>query len=115
MPDKFNMHTPPFDCLDEEQQHRLRSSLDVAYFRDKETVLTAGEDSEHLLVLIKGAVEERSQDGSEIFAHYANDDLFDVRALFEGKTRHTYVALEDTLAYLLPKAVFLELYNENGN
>lgn len=114
MPDKFNMHTPPFDCLDEKQQHRLRSSLDVAYFRDKETILTTGQECDHLLVLIKGAVEERSQDGAEIFAHYANDDLFDVRALFEGKTRHTYVALEDTLAYLLPQAVFLELYNENG-
>lgn len=114
MPDKFNMHSPPFDRLDESQQKKLRSSLDVAYFRGKETILSTGSEAKYLHVLIKGAVEERSENGSEIFAHYANDDLFDVRALFEDKLRHHYVALEDTLAYLLPKGVFLELYNENG-
>lgn len=114
MPDKFNMHSPPFDRLDERQQNKLRASLDVAYYRDKETLLATGGESQHLHILIKGAVEERSDNGEEVFAHYANDDLFDVRALFEGKVRHHYVALEDTLAYLLPKAIFLELYNENG-
>ncbi|MCG9750365.1 DUF294 nucleotidyltransferase-like domain-containing protein [Vibrio brasiliensis] len=114
MPDKFNMHSPPFDRLDPEQQNKLRSSLDVAYFRAKETLLQPGIASQHLHILIKGAVEERSQDDKEIFAHYANDDLFDVRALFEESVKHRYVALEDTLSYLLPKSVFLELYNENG-
>ena len=59
-------------------------------------------------------VEERSVKGEGNLAHYANDDLFDVRSLFEGKVRHHYVALEDTLTYLLPKSVFLELYNQNG-
>ena len=114
MPDKFDMHSPPFDRLDERQQNKLRASLDVAYYRDKEVLLTTNGDSQHLHILIKGAVEERSANGEEVFAHYANDDLFDVRALFEGKVRHHYIALEDTLTYLLPKAVFLELYNENG-
>ncbi|CAK4070613.1 DUF294 nucleotidyltransferase-like domain-containing protein [Vibrio sp. 16] len=114
MPDKFNMQSPPFDRLDEKQQTSLRASLDVAYFREKEVILKANSDSQHLYILIKGAVEEQSEDGQEIFAHYANDDLFDVRALFEGQAKHHYVALEDTLVYLLPKSVFLELYNENG-
>ncbi|MEH0760327.1 cyclic nucleotide-binding/CBS domain-containing protein [Vibrio sp. 16] len=114
MPDKFNMQSPPFDRLDEKQQTSLRASLDVAYFREKEVILKANSDSQHLYILIKGAVEERSEDSQEIFAHYANDDLFDVRALFEGQAKHHYVALEDTLVYLLPKSVFLELYNENG-
>ena len=114
MPDKFNMHTPPFDRLDDIQQTQLRTSLDVAYFREKEILLATDAQSQHLHIIIKGAVEERSADGQEIFAHYANDDLFDVRALFEGQARHHYVALEDTLVYLLPKAIFLELYNANG-
>ncbi|MFB9213719.1 DUF294 nucleotidyltransferase-like domain-containing protein [Vibrio sinaloensis] len=114
MPDKFNMHTPPFDRLDDKQQTQLRTSLDVAYFREKEILLATDAQSQHLHIIIKGAVEERSADGQEIFAHYANDDLFDVRALFEGQARHHYVALEDTLVYLLPKAIFLELYNANG-
>ncbi|MEZ9233591.1 DUF294 nucleotidyltransferase-like domain-containing protein [Vibrio amylolyticus] len=114
MPDKFNMQSPPFDRLTPAQQHQLRSSLDVAYYRGKEIVLQANQPCNHLNILIKGAVEEREEDNSEIYAHYANDDMFDVRALFEGTARHQYVALEDTLSYLLPKAVFLELYEANG-
>lgn len=114
MPDKFNMKAPPFDRLNQQQQNTLRSSLDVAYFRAKELLLQCDQNCAHLHILIKGAVEERSGDGKEIFAHYANDDMFDVRALFEETTRHQYVALEDTLCYLLPKQVFLDLYNENG-
>ncbi|MBF4375106.1 DUF294 nucleotidyltransferase-like domain-containing protein [Vibrio anguillarum] len=114
MPDKFNMQSPPFDRLTPPQQQRLRSSLDVAYFRSNDLLQASDKPSLYLHVLIKGAVEERSPDGKEIFAHYANDDMFDVRALFEEKAKHQYVALEDTLSYLLPKAVFLELYNDNG-
>lgn len=114
MPDKFNMQSPPFDRLTSKQQARLRSSLDVAYYRTRDVILSSGQTNPHLHILIKGAVEERSKDQSEVFAHYANDDMFDVRSLFEDNVRHQYVALEDTLSYLLPKDVFLELYNENG-
>jgi CBS domain-containing protein len=114
MPDKFNMQSPPFDRLTEAQQTRLRSSLDVAYYRTRDVILSAGQGNAHLHILIKGAVEERSMDQQEVFAHYANDDMFDVRSLFEESVKHHYVALEDTLSYLLPKQVFLQLYNENG-
>ncbi len=114
MPDKFNMQSPPFDRLTNKQQAQLRSSLDVAYYRTRDVILSSGQTNPHLHILIKGAVEERSEDQSEVFAHYANDDMFDVRSLFEDKVRHQYVALEDTLSYLLPKETFLELYYENG-
>ena len=114
MPDKFNMQSPPFDRLNAAQQKTLRASLDVAYFRQRDILLQNGTTSSHLHILIKGAVEEQSPENNEIFAHYANDDLFDVRSLFEGHTRHNYIALEDTLSYLLPKSVFLDLYHQNG-
>jgi len=114
MPDKFNMQSPPFDRLSQNQQLQLRSSLDVAYYRERETLLKPGETSDHVNILIKGAVEERSADDSEIFAHYANDDIFDIRSQFEETIKHKYIALEDTLSYLLPKRIFLELYSKNG-
>ncbi len=114
MPDKFNMQSPPFDRLTLDQQKRLRTSLDVAYFRAGQTLLKSGQPSSNLYVLIKGTVEERSVDGKEIYAHYANDDMFDVRALFEEQVKHQYIALEDTLSYLLPKEMFLSLYSANG-
>ncbi|RBW67065.1 cyclic nucleotide-binding protein [Vibrionales bacterium C3R12] len=114
MPEKFNMQAPPFDRLTEKQQRTLRASLDVAYYRDKETIIAAEQPSHCLYILIKGAVEERSADGKEVFAHYANDDMFDVRALFDSHTKHQYITLEDTLCYLLSKEVFIDLYNQNG-
>ncbi|WP_159203111.1 cyclic nucleotide-binding domain-containing protein, partial [Klebsiella pneumoniae] len=107
MPDKFNMQSPPFNRLTAEQQHQLRSALDVAYFRQRDVLIDAQHPVTHLHILIKGTVEERSPDGKEVFAHYANDDLFDVRAMFEELSKHQYMALEDTLSYLLPKSIFL--------
>ena len=114
MPEKFNMHSPPFDRLTEPQQQQLRTSLDVAYYRERDILIQSGQACDQLWILIKGTVEERSANGKEIYAHYANDDMFDVRALFETQAKHHYVALEDTLSYLLPKKVFLSLYQENG-
>ncbi|CCN73537.1 putative signal-transduction protein containing cAMP-binding and CBS domains [Vibrio nigripulchritudo SFn118] len=113
MPDKFNMHAAPFDRLSLQEQESLRSSLDVAYYRKNEVILKPGQQNTSLHILIKGAVEERSGDDEEIFAHYANDDLFDVRSQLEGNVKHKYVALEDTLSYLLPKSVFTQLYQTN--
>lgn len=114
MPDKFNMSSPPFDRLSDSQQTELRSALDVAYYRDKDTILKAGSQAEHLFIIIKGSVEEHDSEQKEVFAHYTYDDMFDVRALLSDTIKHDYVALEDTLVYLLPKDVFLSLYHSNG-
>ncbi len=114
MPDKFNLQSPPFDRLTVAQQQQLLSALDVAYFRSRDTLLHRGESGQYLHILIKGVVEERSEDGQEVFAHYAGEDIFDVRSLLDGTVRHQYVALEDTLAYQLPKSVFLDFYHQNG-
>ncbi len=114
MPDKFNMQATPFDRLTESQQKRLRAALDVAYYRARDIILDNGSKGEYLYILIKGVVEERSPDQQEVYAHYANEDMFDLRALSEGYSRHQYVALEDTLTYLLPQTIFRELYAENG-
>ncbi|PMH46236.1 cyclic nucleotide-binding protein [Vibrio sp. 10N.286.49.B3] len=114
MPDKFKMDSPPFDCLTPTQQTSLRAALDVAYYRGNDVIIPADGNSHHLYIIIKGVVEERSADNKEVFAHYAHDDLFDVRALLSGTTKHQYCALEDTLVYLLPKDSFVGFYHENG-
>lgn len=115
MPDKFNMSVAPFDRLSEAEQQHLRSSLDVAYFRQSETILTPGKSVEHLFIMMKGVVEETDDEGNEVFAHYLEEDLFDVRSQLDGVVKHRYTALEDTLAYLLPQTVFKELYQANSD
>ncbi|CAM3857457.1 Putative nucleotidyltransferase substrate binding domain protein [Vibrio aerogenes CECT 7868] len=114
MSDKFNLRSPPFNRLTSAQQQSLLAALDIAYYRAGDEVLRSHQPGEFLFILMKGMVEERSADGQEVYAHYTHDDIFDVRAILNGTTKHHYTALEDTLTYLLPKSVFLTLYQQNG-
>lgn len=114
MPNKFNTHSPPFDRLNDVERDQLMKALDVAYYREGDIILEANKESEYLHILIKGAVEERSEDGQEVFAHYAAEDIFDVRSQLESTVKHQYVALDDSLSYLLPKAMFQQLYHGNA-
>ncbi|WP_434357216.1 DUF294 nucleotidyltransferase-like domain-containing protein [Parasalinivibrio latis] len=114
MPDRFDATLTPFNRLSAGEQNKLRSSLDVGYFRGGETILPAGDAPGHLFIIIKGSVEETSASGDEIHAHYTNDDLFDIPSQFGKPSKHNYKALEDTLCYLLPSEIFRDLYSANG-
>ncbi|MBV7597159.1 putative nucleotidyltransferase substrate binding domain-containing protein [Aeromonas sp. sia0103] len=103
----FNFSRPPFDCLGEAERQRLGQSLSVCYFRAGQRVLSPGDAPPGLYLIIKGAVEESSPHQS--FGDYGVDDLFDVRAQFDGRCRHGFSALEDCLCQLIPREVFTEL------
>ncbi|MGY3901099.1 putative nucleotidyltransferase substrate binding domain-containing protein [Aeromonas lusitana] len=107
----FNFARPPFDCLDEAARQRLGQSLSICYFRAGQTVLSPGETPPGLYLVIKGVVEESSP--HQPFGDYGIDDLFDVRAQFDGHCRHRFDALEDTLCQLIPRAVFQGLCTDN--
>ncbi|WBA17758.1 DUF294 nucleotidyltransferase-like domain-containing protein [Salinivibrio kushneri] len=113
MPEPFDTSHAPFDCLTASQVKQCRQALDVAYFRRGDTLIQPGDTGEQLFIIIKGSVEEVSEDGKEVFSHYTTDDLFDVPALLNGTAKHRYRALEDTLCHLLPAEVFLAIYHHN--
>jgi CBS domain-containing protein len=62
-------------------------------------------------VVIKGTVEER--DGSDLLALLGPKDSFDSRALVHGKSGHAFLAREETLCYIAPKGVTLDLIQNN--
>ncbi|PCE68286.1 DUF294 nucleotidyltransferase-like domain-containing protein [Salinivibrio sp. YCSC6] len=113
MPEPFDTSHAPFDCLTASQVKQCRQAIDVAYFRRGDTLLAAGDSGDQLFIIIKGSVEEVSEDGKETFSHYTTDDLFDVPAILNGTAKHQYRALEDTLCHLLPADVFLAIYHTN--
>ncbi|WP_028024496.1 DUF294 nucleotidyltransferase-like domain-containing protein [Enterovibrio calviensis] len=113
MPEPFDTSSPPFDRLDSKQAHTLLSALDVAYYRRGDTLVEKGYQNSALNIVIKGRVQELNPDTKEVQAQYIKDDLFDARALLLGHSHHSYRAVEDTLCYVLPKAVFVALYEEN--
>lgn len=112
MPNAFDFANPPFDRLTAEEAAAFRAAVDVGYFRPDETIVAAGAASDSLFVVIKGAVEER--DGDELVALLGPNDSFDTRAIVQGAAAHSFIAREETLAYLAPKDLTLKLLRENA-
>ena len=113
MPSDINFSIAPFNILTVKQQEKLSRHVDIAYFRSNDIILHQGQSAESLYIIIKGIVEERSNDSGEIYAHYTHDDIFDVRSQLEHCVKHNYHALEDTLCHLIPTDTFLSIYHEN--
>ena len=99
MPNAFNFSASPFDCLNAQQRQLVRNSVDIAYFREGETILDLGAAPTHLFVIIKGYVTRF--DGTEVVTNYGPDDCFDGRALVAGKVSSRFVAAQEVLLYQL--------------
>ncbi len=112
MPSAFNFSASPFDCLSQDQQRLVRDSVDVAYFREGETILDLGVAATHLFVIIKGYVTQL--DGDEVVTTYGPDDTFDGRGLVAGKTSSRFVAAEEVLAYQLARQAVSDLIASNA-
>ncbi|MHB9801153.1 DUF294 nucleotidyltransferase-like domain-containing protein [Pseudomonas sp. MT3] len=108
----FNFALPPFDQLRPHEREQLRDALSVGYYTVDEVLLDAGAAVPCLFILLKGVIEERGEDG-RLFAQYAAEDLFDVRGLFSGSSKHRYQAVEESIVYELPAEVFHQLCASN--
>ena len=111
MAQHFDPRNAPFDRLTGEEIDAVRGALDIAYYRPNQTIIASGGAPESLYIVIKGAVEER--DGDDLVALRGPGDMFDSRALVQGRSSAAFVAREETLCNLLPRAVTLRLINEN--
>ena len=111
MPDAFNFSASPFDCLNPDEQRLVRSSVDIVYFREGETILDVGIAPTHLFVIIKGFVTQR--EGDEVITTYGPDDSFDGRGLVAGKVSSTFAAAEEVVAYQLARQAVSDLIASN--
>lgn len=105
----FLERTAPFDSLDTEALVPLVRKITVRYYRAGEEILASGSHNDHLYIVRSGAVELRLA-GEELTARLEAGGCFAFPSLLRGgEVRNTTVALEDTLAYLLPASLFDEL------
>jgi CBS domain-containing protein len=111
MAQSFDASNAPFDRLNAEEIATLRAALDVGYFSPGETLIAQGGAAESLFIVFKGCVEER--DGDELVALRGPGDFFDSRALIQGGGSNAFVAREETLCHLAPRALVLRLISEN--
>jgi CBS domain-containing protein len=112
MPKAFDINNPPFDRLTPNEAETLRASLDIAYFRPNEAIIAKDVLAGAFYVVIKGTVEERDDAG--LLALLGPTDSFDSRALVHGQGGHAFFAREETLCYVIPKDVTLQLIRANS-
>lgn len=112
MPSAFNFSLSPFDALEPAQQARVRAALDLAYYPPGHVILEAGAQPESLWVQIKGHVIQF--EGQERVASYGPDDVWDGRALVAGRSSHRFEAMDEVIAYQLPKELVMTLIAENA-
>jgi CBS domain-containing protein len=112
VPNAFDFSSSPFDCLETDEQQLVRDAVDIAYFREGETMLEPGIEPLHLFVIIKGHVSQL--DADEVVATYGPHDCFDGRSLVAGRASSRFVATEEVLAYELAKAAVNTLIARNA-
>jgi CBS domain-containing protein len=108
----FDATNPPFDRLSHHEVEELRAVLDIGYFSPDEMIVRQGQASDLLHIVIKGAVEVR--DGNTLLAVLGPKDSFDSRAVVHGAAGEDFVAVEETLCYLIPRNVVLDLIRHNA-
>jgi CBS domain-containing protein len=112
---EVDLSQPPFTLLDEAGRERVRQGVDLAYFDRDEIILETGQAGENLFLIHKGEVAEvdptlpaaRSRIG-----HYTRGDLFGAISILNGKSRYRFRAEQESLCYLLPRTLFLELCDD---
>ncbi len=107
----FDALNPPFDRLTHAETDALRAAVDIGYFAPGSVIVERGGSSEFLHVIIKGSVAER--EGEETEALLGPKDTFDSAAVVHGSASASFVAVEETLCYLLPRLLILELVQKN--
>jgi CBS domain-containing protein len=115
---EFDFSLPPFDLLTREQTVALGRRMDIGYEPEGSCILEEGTPSNFLYVILKGHVAALDQrgDGAEAltFAEYGEGDLFGSMACLTGRSRHRYVAAEDTLLWTIPADAFRDAVEANG-
>ena len=110
---RFLGSAAPFNLLGEDVLARISRQVTITYFPAGETVLSAGEINNRLMIVRSGAVELRLA-GEELTARLEPGSAFAYPSILRGgEVRNTAIAMEDTLLYQLPGALFLKLREDH--
>lgn len=103
---------PPFDQLPPDELSRIAASVKVEHFAaGYDILLYGGSPAEFLYIIMQGSVDLlREEGGLQVFDTYGVGEVFGHVSLIRAKPPIVTVrAHEDTLAYLVPAAVFHQL------
>ena len=99
--------------MPEETLHRVATAVDVRYFKAGSRIIEFGEEALDWYVVRSGAVEIFRRNGT-LYNRLTEGGHFGEFGLLNRKrVRFPAAALEDSLLYLIPEAVFTELFENN--
>jgi len=101
----------PFNHLNNSELEEICSHLDIVYFQNNIEVLTPDKEIEFLYFIIKGVVQEKYDD--EVLSVYAENEFFDPFALIKNEIKRSYITVQETICYALPKDIFLKYMYKN--
>lgn len=108
----FLRRFPPFNGLPEETLGWVVTEIEVGYFKADTQILELGQQVDALHVIRSGAVDIYRRNG-ELYNKLSEGGFFgEFGLLRDGKIRFPAKAIEDTLIYFLPVAVFNKLFDE---
>lgn len=111
--DAFLRQHPPFDALPDDALQAIAGALKIRYARRGSAVLEAGAMNEHLFIVRSGAVE-LLEGGSDLALMISAGGCFAFPSLLrDGVTRHGVKAIEDSLLYCMPAALFHRLCEQH--
>ncbi|MBR9885856.1 MAG: CBS domain-containing protein, partial [Oceanospirillales bacterium] len=108
----FLRRYPPFNELPEEALARVAANIEVSYFKAGTQILEFNQDVDAWYVIRSGAVEVYRRNG-DLYNRLSEGGYFgEFGLLRENRVRFPIVAIEDTLAYLIPEPIFRELFEQ---
>ena len=111
MASAFDFDVPPFDTLNMAQQALLRATASLVRFAAGDPVLTPQMEPTHVYLLVEGHV--RREPGVLPEATYGRGTLFGARALLAARATRTSLALDEVVAWQIPKATLQSLLSAN--
>jgi CBS domain-containing protein len=122
---RFLAEQEPFAHLPEADLDALPAKMTMTYVRRGDTVITSGNDNDHLFIVRSGAVDV-TDDSGVLLDRRGTGDSFGYSAMLpgvggdylaapdtHGPSYYTMVAVEDSLLLTLPGADLLELVGRN--
>ncbi|CBV43326.2 DUF294 nucleotidyltransferase-like domain-containing protein [Halomonas elongata] len=100
---------PPFETLSDAMLDEVVDSVEVAYFKAGEEILSLDQELHELCYIRSGAVEVFRR-GGELHNRLGEGDIFGQLSLLRHhRVRYPATAMEDTLIYFIPEAMFQRL------
>ncbi|MCC2595072.1 DUF294 nucleotidyltransferase-like domain-containing protein [Pusillimonas sp. MFBS29] len=104
---------PPFDKLPKEAVELVATTIDVRYYKAGENIVEFGEPGAFWYIVRSGAVEVFRRNGT-LYNRLTSGGYFGESGLLRsGRMRFPVRALEDSLIYLVPQQVFLDLFDNH--